>query len=153
MFENTKRVEEGHTKQCPYDKDRATRTQAKTGCELVFSEGVINSCSTRNTRSVIFVTHLCHKWGKHQFVITTNRKHPWLFVTQILHSGYESHGDDFNLATFLVWGTTTPTGTSKWLCSTNQIHKLLLWMHHEWIFCNLPTTAGAPTCLISCYQL
>jgi hypothetical protein len=29
MLEDTKRVEEGHTKQCPYDKDRATRTQAK----------------------------------------------------------------------------------------------------------------------------
>jgi hypothetical protein len=29
MLEDTKWVEEGHTKQCPYDKDRATRTQAK----------------------------------------------------------------------------------------------------------------------------
>ena len=112
MFENTKRVEEGYTKQCPYDKDRATRTQAKPGCELMVSEGVIHSCSTRSTRRVILVINICHKWGKHQFVITTNRKHPWLFVTQILHSGYESHGDDFNLATFLMRRTTTPIGTS-----------------------------------------
>ena len=53
MFENTKRVEEGHRKECPYDKDRATGTQAKTGCERMVSGGVINSCSTRNTRRVI----------------------------------------------------------------------------------------------------
>ena len=45
-------------------------------------------------------------------MITKNRKHPWLFVTQILDSGYESHGDDFNLVTFLIRETTTPTGTS-----------------------------------------
>jgi len=63
MFENTKRVEEGHTKQCPYDKDRATRTQAKTGCELMFSGRVSNSCSTSSTRRVILVTNpaICHK--------------------------------------------------------------------------------------------
>jgi hypothetical protein len=36
MFENTKRVE-GHTKQCLCDKDRATETQTKTGCELMVS--------------------------------------------------------------------------------------------------------------------
>ena len=53
MFENTKRVEEGHRKQCPYDKDRATGTQAKTGCERMVSGGVINSCSTRNIRRVV----------------------------------------------------------------------------------------------------
>jgi hypothetical protein len=45
-------------------------------------------------------------------MITTNRKHPRLFVTHILHSGYESHCDDFNLAPLLMRGTTTPTGTS-----------------------------------------
>ena len=149
MFENTKRVE-GHTTQCPYDKDRATGTQAKTGCELMVSWGVIHSCSTRNTRRVILVINVCHTWGKHQFVITTNRKHPRLFVTHILHSGYKSHCDDFNLATFLMRGTTTPTGTSDGYAVqikyTNCSYECI-------IFCNPSRTTGASTCLISCYQL
>jgi hypothetical protein len=130
MFENTKRVE-GHTKQCPCDKDRAPGTQAKTECELIVSWGVIHSCSTRNTRRVIFVINVCHKWGKHQFVITTNRKHPRLFVTHILHSGYESHCDDFNLATFLMRGTTTPTGTSDG-CAV-QIKYTFALMNTSWM--------------------
>jgi hypothetical protein len=152
MFENTKRVE-GHTKQYPCDKDRATRTQAKTGSEFMVSWGVINSCSIRNTRRVILVINLCHKWGKHQFVITTNRTHPWLFVTHILHSGYESHCDDFNLGTFLMRGTTTPTGTSDGCAVqikyTNCSYKCIM----NGYFCNPSRTAGVPTCLTTCYQL
>jgi hypothetical protein len=55
-----------HTKQCPYDNDRATRTQEKTGCELMFSGRVSNSCSTSSIRRIILVTNpaICHKWGK-----------------------------------------------------------------------------------------
>jgi len=34
---------------------------------------------------------ISHEWGKDRSVIATNGTYPWLFVTQILRKGYQSH--------------------------------------------------------------
>jgi hypothetical protein len=74
-------------------KDWATRTPLKTEGELRFSGRVSSSCSTSDTCCVTFVTNpvISHEWGKDRSVIATNGTYPWLFVTQILRKGYQSH--------------------------------------------------------------
>ena len=55
-------------------KDGATRTQLKTGGELMCSEKVNSSCSTNVIRRVTLVTNpvISYEWGKDRNMFTTN---------------------------------------------------------------------------------
>jgi hypothetical protein len=56
---------------------------------------ISSSCSTSDTRCVNLVTNpvISHERGKNREVLTSGT-YPWSFVTQIFHSGQQSHGGD-----------------------------------------------------------
>jgi hypothetical protein len=84
------------TKHTYKTKDRVTWTPLKTRGELTCSGRISSSCSTSDTRRVNLVTNpvISHEWGKDREMFTTSTTYPWLFVTQIFHSGQPSHGGD-----------------------------------------------------------
>jgi hypothetical protein len=72
--------------------DRITRTQLKTGSELMFSGRVSRSCSITDTRHVNLVTNLVISHDRE--VLATGGTYQWSFVTQIFHNGQPSQGCD-----------------------------------------------------------
>jgi hypothetical protein len=84
------------TKHTLKSNDRITRTQLKTGSELMCSGRVSSSCSISDTRHVNLVTNLVisHERLKDRGVLATGGTYPWSFMTQIFHNGQPSQGCD-----------------------------------------------------------
>ena len=88
-------------------KDRVTRTQLKTGGELMCSGRVSSSCSTSGTRRVNLVTNpvISREWRKDREVFTTSGTYPWSFCDTDIH--YIVHCLDLILHTTLIAGCVT----------------------------------------------
>jgi hypothetical protein len=67
--------------------DRVTQTSIKTGGVLRCSGSVRSSCSNSGTRRVNLATIPVINEEEDRKVITTSGTYPWLFMTQIFHSG------------------------------------------------------------------
>ena len=76
-------------------KSSPGQSPARPGLPAV-SYGNFSSWSTGDTRRVNLVTNpvIIHERGKDREVFTTSGTYPWLFVTQIFHSGQPSHDGD-----------------------------------------------------------
>ena len=77
-------------------KDLVTRTPLKAEGERKCPGRVGSSCSTNDTSRVSLVTSpvISHEWGKDWEEFTKSGTFPWSSVTQIFHSGQQSHGGD-----------------------------------------------------------
>ena len=80
------------TKHTLKTNNRITRTQLKTGSELMCSGRVSSSCSISDTHHVNLVTNLVISHDRE--VLATGGTYPWSFVTQIFHNGQPSQGCD-----------------------------------------------------------
>ena len=100
------------TKHTNETKDRVILTPLNTGVEVRCSGRVRSSCSTSGTRRVNLVTNpvISREWGKDREVFTTSGTYPWSFVTQIFHTGQQSHGGDRKIYTN-PWSTTFDANT------------------------------------------
>jgi hypothetical protein len=67
--------------------DRVTQTSIKTGGVLRCSGRVRSSCSNSGTHRVNLATIPVINEEEDRKVITTSGTYPWLFMTQIFHSG------------------------------------------------------------------
>jgi hypothetical protein len=92
--EKVHKDQQRYTKHTYKRKDRVTRTQVIAGGERKCSGRVGSSCSTGDTLRVCLVTspEISHEWGMDREVYTTSGAFPWSLVTQIFHSGQQSHG-------------------------------------------------------------
>jgi len=100
-------------------KDRVTRTQLKTGCELRCPRKVYSSCSTSGTRRVNLVTNpvISHEWGKDQEVFTTTVWYFFFMETKSCCQGFtyrrNQNTTPLSLTTNLIW--------TKTICRTKRV--------------------------------